>query len=73
MQFTYFALRMFLSSVKRLRIMRTSEANGLGMLMCKNKLKNLPPKAGMSMILTLLLPFAAPRLQERNARQRCTG
>ncbi|KAL6214474.1 hypothetical protein ACLB2K_013908 [Fragaria x ananassa] len=35
---------MFLSSVKRLRIMRTSEANGL-----------------------------APRLQERNARQRCTG
>nr|XP_011458043.1 PREDICTED: auxin-responsive protein IAA11-like isoform X2 [Fragaria vesca subsp. vesca] len=35
---------MFLSSVKRLRIMRTSEANGL-----------------------------APRLQERNARQRCTS
>lgn len=68
--------RMFLSTVKRLRIMRTSEANGLGIAhqlhfsLCLVfhpfllfRLISFPSKS-------FLISFTAPRFQERNDRQR---
>nr|AFZ78620.1 hypothetical protein [Populus tomentosa] len=65
---------MFLNSVKRLRIMRTSEANGLGMqnfqstVLCP--LASFPTYFCFSLHSKTYSLIAAPRFQDRNEKQR---